>query len=532
MPDPHPNLVRLNATRNRAAKPLHSLCYAPFTQLSFDPTGAVSVCCLSRFAPLGSVAESTLEELWTGASMQAFRAALQRDEWPQGCKVCRWELESGNVHKHPLRDFDDVPIAVGGRWPTRLEFALTNQCNLACVHCRAELSSTIARREGRSPMPVVYGERFFAELADFLPHATNLSFLGGEPFLQDECHRIWEMLVERGLRPAVFVTTNGTVWNRRVESILERLPMHIAVSLDAVQPKTMQAIRVLAQPANVMRNVHRFRDYALRRHGGVVPSDGHLISLNFCLMRRNWREMGDFFLMAEELACRIWATPIVWPPARGLFSLPARAQRAVADALQRRSATVLPQLRRNAASWTGVLAVVEAEAQKAARREATQAAAARSPMIGAWAAMARGAEEEAYHAAAKTLPEDPNFLASLLLRASLLTPHGHLELAEQMVDEAARLAPDAAELLLRRAWLRWRQGRLQEGLADAARLAQQLLGQPDAPAWLVHGSLSVQANLCKAVGDHQGALAAIDRLLVLAPQNTAARAFRAQLLAP
>lgn len=527
MVDPHPNLAALNASRNRASKPVSALCYAPFTQLSFDPTGAVSVCCLSRFAPIGNITTSTLGELWNGPGVQAMRAALRQDEWPAGCKVCRWELESGNVQKHPLRDFDDIPLAPEYRWPTRLEFALSNQCNLACVHCRAELSSTIARREGKPPMPRLYGQQFFTDLAHFLPHATNLSFLGGEPFLQDECYRIWEMLVEQGLRPGVFVTTNGTVWNQRVERILERLPMQIAVSLDGVQPRTIRAIRVLAQPDIVLRNMHRFRDYALQRCGGKVPGNGHLISLNFCLMRRNWKEMGDFFLMAEELACRIWATPVVWPRDRSLFTLPARAQRAIAEVLQRQSATVLPQLRRNAEAWTGVLAVVEGEAKKA---EAAAVNAQRQAMPEAWAALRRGAEEEAFHAAARTLPDDPHYLASLLLRASLATTHGHLAIAEPLLEEAARLAPDAHELLLRRAWLRLRQERLHEGLADAQRLERRIVEAPVDVDYIVHGSLSVRANLLRRLGDRDGALAAIESLLVLAPQNADARAFRNTLL--
>lgn len=528
MTDPHPSMNALAASRDRTQQPFRALCYAPFTQLSFDPTGAVSVCCLSRFAPLGNIAERTLRELWTGPEMAAYRATLQRDEWPEGCAMCRWELEGGNVAAHPLRDFDTVPIASGLQWPTRLEFALSNRCNLACIHCRAELSSTIAKREGKPPMPEVYGERFFTELADFLPHATHLNFLGGEPFLQEECYRIWEMLIERDLRPSVFVTTNGTVWHQRVERILARLPMDVAVSLDGVQPRTIGAIRALAQPEIVLRNMRRFRDRALSARGGVVPVDGHLIQLNFCLMRRNWRELGDFFLLAEELACRIWATPVVWPPERSLFTLPARVQRAIAAALQRQSARVLPALTRNRESWQGLLAVVAAEAHKATR---TEWANRPSVMPDAWAALQRGDAEAAYHEAARATPDDPHWQSSLLMRMSLLTTHGHIDMAAALLPEAERVAPDSLELLLRRAWIRLRQGRLPEALADANRLGERLAAAPDAAEFLVHGAASVKANVLARLGDTQGAIAELDRLLALAPGQRDAVALRALLLA-
>lgn len=97
MTAPHPNLAALQARRDRTGKPVQALCYAPFAQLSFDPTGAVSVCCLSRFQPIGNVADASLGEIWRGEGMRVVREALQRDEWPATCATCRWELESGNV---------------------------------------------------------------------------------------------------------------------------------------------------------------------------------------------------------------------------------------------------------------------------------------------------------------------------------------------------------------------------------------------------------------------------------------------------
>src|SRR5678816_2700847 len=100
----------------------------------------------------------------------------------------------------------------------------SNTCNLACVMCTGEYSSVIRAKEGLPPMPAVYDEQFFEDLAFYLPHVKELSFLGGEPFLQLECFRVWDMLIERELSPICHVTTNGSLYDARVERVLQNLP--------------------------------------------------------------------------------------------------------------------------------------------------------------------------------------------------------------------------------------------------------------------------------------------------------------------
>jgi MoaA/NifB/PqqE/SkfB family radical SAM enzyme len=487
------NLDALHARRDRRGRPVEALCYAPYTQLSFDPTGAASVCCLSREAPVGNVTTRTLDAIWHGPEVAAFRAAMERDEMPPGCGACRWELEAGNVAKHPLLDFDDTPITPGYAWPTKLEFAISNQCNLACVHCRPGLSSKLEERAGLPPSPRLFGEEFFAQLAPFLEHARELSFLGGEPFLQDECFRIWEMLIERDLRPAVFVTTNGTVWNRRVERVLEALPVDVAVSLDGVTPKTIRAVRVLAQPEIVLRNVQRFREYALRRLGGSVRPDQHLISLNFAMMRRNWTEMADFFLMGEELACRVWVTPVQEPREQSLFSLPPRALIAVHERLQRQSESVLPRLQRNADAWRGIVAVVAGGAASARVRERRAWA-----MPAAWKALERGDEAAAFEAAGRTERGDSAFLKSLLLRAMLLTRHRRLEEAAGMLHAAAQIDRAAQEVRLRIAEWRFAQGDVAAALDEARLLADDVAQRGATEPWIDREAQKILASAASA----------------------------------
>ena len=116
-------------------------------------------------------------------------------------------------------------------------------CNLQCVMCNGELSSSIrSLREHRPPIEFTYGDQFFRELTEFLPHLKEAAFLGGEPFLSRDASRVWDLMIELDCHPSVHVTTNATVMNKRVESYIERLQMN-ARSPTRLGP-TFEAIRV------------------------------------------------------------------------------------------------------------------------------------------------------------------------------------------------------------------------------------------------------------------------------------------------
>ena len=71
---------------------------------------------------------------------------------------------SGNVADHPARTFDARPLPVDAEWPSHLEFAFSNRCNLACIQCSPDLSSTIRRQRGLPPLRSPYDDGFFAQI--------------------------------------------------------------------------------------------------------------------------------------------------------------------------------------------------------------------------------------------------------------------------------------------------------------------------------------------------------------------------------
>ena len=62
------------------------------------------------------------------------------------------------------------------QWPERLELALSNACNLQCVMCNGELSSSIRiHREHRTALPTVAGER-----EGFVPAPLGVLYSAGD----------------------------------------------------------------------------------------------------------------------------------------------------------------------------------------------------------------------------------------------------------------------------------------------------------------------------------------------------------------
>ncbi len=294
----------------------HAACYAAHASMYFDQFGDVRACCQNTEAPMGNVTGSSIREIWDSSATQQLRDALQNDDFSVGCGFCQWQVDQGDESIVFARVFDRHEVRnERPSWPVQMEFSMTNSCNLQCVMCNGDWSSSIrTHREGRPPIPEVYGDAFFEELAEFLPHLRQVNLLGGEPFLGREPLRVLSMLAELEHPPSVAVTTNGTQWSPRIERICDRLPMSFVLSLDGITAETYESIRVGSDFELVMRNLERFEEHAER--------NGTMVSLAHCLMRPNVHEFSRLLTFAEERGLWIGINEVLFPSELSLFQLP------------------------------------------------------------------------------------------------------------------------------------------------------------------------------------------------------------------
>ncbi|KLR62239.1 radical SAM superfamily enzyme [Actinobacteria bacterium IMCC26207] len=337
------NLDAYHLGRAIEHQPFHSACYAPFVGLSFDMTGSVSVCAFTRTKPLGRVGETPLMEMWRGERISRLRQAVVADDLSYACSRCAEEIAGGNLSGSLAVGFDQFTASADPEWPTRMEFALSTACNLQCVMCSGEFSSSIrAHREGLPPLPQSYGDEFLEELDPFLPHLQQARFLGGEPFLAEINFRIWERMIELGLQVECNVTTNGTQWTPRVQRVLEQLPFSIGISIDGTTPETVELIRSGGSYDRIMENLGHFVAYRDRHESSL--------SLTFCLMIENAHEFVDYLLMAEDLGCQVYVNTVRQPVRHSLFQLPPAELQDVLSRMEIQAAAVEGRLALNAAA--------------------------------------------------------------------------------------------------------------------------------------------------------------------------------------
>lgn len=326
-------------------------CRAPWLSLRFSPDGAIHACCVNDAYPLGRVDRDRVIDVWRGDRMAALRRALSVGDASLGCQDCGEDDELGRRDSSHAAHYDRFEGRELEEWPIRLEFAMSNTCNLMCAHCNGDLSSAIrSRRELRAPLPDLYGEQFFSDIRELLEHVEVTAFLGGEPFLGRHARRIWDHLIDIGREVEVNVTTNGTVWNDQVEHYLRALRMNVAISIDSVHRETFESIRQGADFDEVL--AVRDRMFELTR------SYGGAFTINHCLLRQNAHELHAMLADADRRGMRVEVIPVTWPLDQSALTWPAERRRAVVEELCR-EASGGQALTLNADVWTRTLAELD-----------------------------------------------------------------------------------------------------------------------------------------------------------------------------
>lgn len=322
-----------------------SACYAPHGSMYFDQFGKVRACCQNDGVHLGDVGTASLREIWQSAEADRMRRALESDDYSVGCSFCAWQVDEGGRASAFARSFDGLEPRDGlPRYPRQMEFALSNTCNLSCAMCNGDFSSTIrSRLERRAPLAAAYGDRFFDELEEFLPHLERASFLGGEPFLATESLRVLHMLADLPDPPEVVITTNGTIATPQVLGLIETLRPHIVVSLDGATSGTYESIRSGARFERVMANLDRFID--------ILGPSG--VSVAHCLMTSNWSEFDRLLGLAEERGLWVGVNVVRYPIHLSLYHRPAAELGHVVCTLRARNPTSLTDVR--LATWADTL---------------------------------------------------------------------------------------------------------------------------------------------------------------------------------
>jgi hypothetical protein len=159
------------------------ICSAPWQGMFINPDGDFRVCCAGQ--SLGNLNKKSLLEIINDVPIQNVRNDILTKGYSEYCKNC---MDIEKIQGHSLRSqflqdlkkFDTTTYN-----PTVTDIRWKNTCQLRCVYCNSEWSSTYAKWEGRTlPVSSVDWQQ---DVLDFLSthkrHYVTVNLLGGEPLL-------------------------------------------------------------------------------------------------------------------------------------------------------------------------------------------------------------------------------------------------------------------------------------------------------------------------------------------------------------
>jgi sulfatase maturation enzyme AslB (radical SAM superfamily)/Flp pilus assembly protein TadD len=474
---------------------------------------------------LGNVSRQRLDEIWKGEKIRHLRNSLADYQFGSGCEVCEWQIAGGNYLGNLPSLFEEFPAeSTEPEWPAMIEFAGSNTCNFECIMCWGELSSSIRkRRDGLPPLPQVYSDQFFQDLRRFLPHLRKAKFLGGEPFLANECFRIWDMMIEDGLNIPCHVATNGSQYNAKVERVLEAIPFSIIVSVDGATKETIETIRVNSHYETILENLHRFQAYAKQR--------GTYFGLTYCLMRQNWHEFGDFLLFAEDLGCQVFVNTVISPPHCSLYNLPPEDIARIAEKMETDGNSLPNRLRLNKQVWEETVGKLHRHANESQADRLTKtletfeyAREEEDNVTAAKKLIDKCQYTEALNEVLKTPQKHSSYYYSLALGGYIRHLLGDLEGADRDLERAITMSRRRPEAFINRARLRLDQNRLEESLSDLVH-ARDLMQAGD---YLEVHVCEVLSKLHIRLGTLSEAMSALDRWQDLQPRNPMVRVRRGE----
>lgn len=236
------------------------------SQLYVGTHGQYQYCCVSNEShDHGYNIKTHTPQEWLNSDIHRdARLTLASGEFPEGCRVCK-EYEEAGLKSTRLRGDDDY-----GPGTTHLDIRFGNSCNLKCITCWDQASSSIAQeavdmdRAGLIPLHEVLEVPHFNWASDEaidqlleLP-IKEMYITGGEPMMVKN----FPKLLER-LDPSITVrlNTNGTLWNPKIEKLLKRFDrVNMALSIDAIEER-IEYIRYGTQWKELVENVKRYQDF-------------------------------------------------------------------------------------------------------------------------------------------------------------------------------------------------------------------------------------------------------------------------------
>ncbi len=282
------------------------LCHAPFSSIYFKTNGEVVACCKNTKDLYGNVMKNNISEIWDSMIKFKLQENIKKNDLEFGCKFCKHQLLNKNYSGVHARIHDQAFFKDENIFPAEITLEISNRCNLECVMCSGEYSSLLRKnKEGLPPIEDRYPDDFVEQLKPFLKAAKVVRLQGGEPFLIDDYLKILEYLNNENKNCKIYIQTNGTVYNKRVEKILKNKEIQLSISMDSLEKDKLESIRKNLNYTSFKNNLTKFTEISVKNNS--------TLNINFCLMKNNWNEIPNLFEFCYNNGYSLNIIPLDYP---------------------------------------------------------------------------------------------------------------------------------------------------------------------------------------------------------------------------
>ena len=233
------------------------LCLIPFMGLNIHPTGEWQLCSSAR-KKYALNSNQKMPFIWKGSILNSIRREMLANKkvYPD-CTGC-FHLEKAGADSKRIR-FNRKRLKIYGNSACyesvyreqkvlELDISFSNLCNLDCVTCNSEYSSSwvkqdyqavsegLSFRKIRTNKVWKIDKTFIDSILDSSIQDMKLIFIkGGEPLIDSNCLYFLKKLSQLKKEDLiVYIQTNGTVMDSKVISAIEGLNIEISFSVDGL----------------------------------------------------------------------------------------------------------------------------------------------------------------------------------------------------------------------------------------------------------------------------------------------------------
>lgn len=289
-------------------------CKAPWTALFLHPSGGVKCCC-SGYADWGNIKEENIEDILNKPIVKQLRQDIIGGVENQYCHSCREQERLSSTSQRSYFDKFTIPdyklqdpnlfelYSLDIRW--------NNLCNLSCVYCNEQWSTTWEKIKGIpiNPAKRPYHENILNYIKENGKNVESIIVAGGEPMMHKQNVQLLESLNED---VDIGFITNLTIdlKNNQVYNILKtRKNVTWSISLEG-SGDAFEFIRRGAKWDKMRENLDILKS-------NLAGNQSLFFFSVWCLLSTN--RLVEFYKLAEEYQAKVHWQQLIGPEELNLF---------------------------------------------------------------------------------------------------------------------------------------------------------------------------------------------------------------------